>query len=192
VALVVRVREDRLGHTHSGEVVAPLSRAGRPFYFELRHRGWRYYADTAQRLLPVLIRGYPPLPPGPPAVDPDQEQLIEDENSDGLGERRLQARVRHAAGTRNGLAVERLFRVEQRLGPLGPTERKVLMAPTWHPPAVDDWRHEVPLVLLDVMFRPYTDVPCPTGNIVWLRPATADGYLRSLATAGVIQLATRP
>ena len=145
MAQSVRVREDWLGRTHSGEVIAPLSRAGRPFYFELRHRGWRYYSDTAQRLLPVLIRGYPPPPPGPPAVDPDQEQLIEDENSDGLGERRLQLRVWHAAVTRNWHAAELLVDAE-RTAPLDDAVREVLLAPTAQPPAVDEWRHEVPLV----------------------------------------------
>jgi len=56
----------------------------------------------------------------------------------------------------------------------------------------------VPLVLLEGMYRPYAnrtpplsgdgDVREPT-NIVWLRNAHPDTYLRSLAEAGVIELA---
>lgn len=190
---LVRVREDRLGRTHTGEVIAPPSRSGEPFYYSLRHDGWRFYAHSAQALLPVLIRGYPPLPAGPPAVDPDQEQLIEDENSDGLGERRLQARVRHAKGTRSWRQAVLVFDGETQLGRLPDAVRDVLLAPTFEPPVLEQpWRHQVPLVLLDVAYAPYSDLPCPIGNIIWLRPATADGYLRSLAAPGFIALAARP
>lgn len=190
---LVRVREDRLGHAHTGEVIAPPSRSGEPFHYELRRDGWRYYAHSAQALLPVLIRRYPPLPAGPPAIDPDQQQLVEDENSDGLGERRLQARVRHAKGTRTWQQAELVAEAETRVGPLPDEVRAVLLSRTQEPPVLDQpWTHEVPLVLVDVAYTPYSDRPYPAGNIVWLRPATADGYLFSLAAAGVIALAARP
>lgn len=190
---LVRVREDRLGRAHTGEVIAPPSRSGEPFHYALRHDGWRYYAHSAQALLPVLIRRYPPLPAGPPAGEPDQEQLVEDENSDGLGERRLQARVRHAKGTRTWRQGELVAAAETRLGQLPDPVRTVLLAHTQEPPVLEQaWTHEVPLVLVDVAYAPYSDRPCPAGNIVWLRPATADGYLRSLAAAGIILLAARP
>lgn len=190
---LVRVREDRLGRSHTGEVVAPPSRSGEPFYFELRREGWRYYAHSAQALLPVLIRGYPPLPAGPPAVDPDQQRLLEDEDSDGLGQRRLDARVRHAAATRSWLQGEQVAGAEQRSGRLPDPARQVLLAPAQDPPVLArPWTLEVPLVLLDVAYAPYSDRPCPIGNITWLRPATADGYLRSLAVAGVVALSARP
>ena len=193
MAELVRVREDRLGRTHSGEVVAPLSRSGAPFHYALRHRGWRFYADSAHPLLAVLIRGYPPLPAGPPAADPKQEQLVEDENSDGLGERRLRVRVRHATGTRTWLQGEQLAVGKQRLGRLDPAVREVLAAPTASPPVLaEPWTAQVPLVLVDVAYAPYTDRPVPLGNVLWLRSATADGYLLSLAAAGVIGLARRP
>lgn len=190
---LVRVREDRLGRAHTGEVVAPPSRSGEPFHYELCRAGWRYYAHSAQALLPVLIRRYPPLPAGPPAVDPDQEELVEDENSDGLGERRLQARVRHAKGTRTWQQAELVAFAEVRLGQLPEAVRAVLLSPTAEPPVLEQaWTHEVPLVLLDVAYAPYSDRPYPVGNVIWLRPATADGYLLSLAAAGVIALAARP
>lgn len=190
---LVRVREDRLGRAHTGEVIAPPSRSGEPFHYALRRGGWRYYAHSAQALLSVLIRGYPPLPAGPPAVDPDQKHLVEDENSDGLGQQRLQARVRHAKGTRTWEQGELVAAAEARLGQLPDPVRTVLLANTQEPPVLEQaWTHEVPLVLVEVAYAPYSDRPCPVGNIVWLRPATADGYLRSLAAAGLILLSARP
>lgn len=187
---VVRVREDRLGRTHSGEVVAPLSAAGEPFYFSLAYDGFRYYADSAQALLPVLIAGYPSLP----AVSGTSElpALVEDENSDGRGERRLQVRMRHARATRSWLAAERLVGAEERSGLVDPQVRTLVLAPTPELPGGGPWTHQVPLVLVDLDFRPHGHRPCPSGNVLWLRPATADGYLRSLAAAGAIALAHRP
>ena len=56
----------------------------------------------------------------------------------------------------------------------------------------------VPLVLLDALYRPYTDRQAPISgidgdvrdpsNILWLRTASADSYVQSLAHAGVVQL----
>lgn len=71
MAELVRVREDKVGRSRTGQVVAPLSRSGAPFHYALRHQGWRFYADSAQLLLPVLIGGYPP----PPEVPADGESL---------------------------------------------------------------------------------------------------------------------
>lgn len=57
----------------------------------------------------------------------------------------------------------------------------------------------MPLVLLTVHYRPYTDRPAPTSaidpdainprNLVWLRPGHPEAYLRSLAVAGAVRLA---
>lgn len=57
----------------------------------------------------------------------------------------------------------------------------------------------LPLVLLEGLYRPYADrlppLSGPDGdvrepsNIIWLRHSHPDAYLRSLAQAGVIDLA---
>ncbi len=66
-------------------------------------------------------------------------------------------------------------------------------------PDIQRWDPPVALVLLEGMYRPYTDrLPPRSGidgdvqdpsNIVWLRNAQSDRYIQSLAEAGVIDLA---
>lgn len=57
-----------------------------------------------------------------------------------------------------------------------------------------NWEHEVPLVLIDTDYAPFTERPTPTGSVVLLRPSSELEYLRSLSDAGMIQLfqAARP
>ncbi len=50
-----------------------------------------------------------------------------------------------------------------------------------------DWQHDVPLVLLDTDYEPYTGRRTPTGRIVWLRPALESSYLDSLAEIGAVR-----
>lgn len=50
-----------------------------------------------------------------------------------------------------------------------------------------DWQHDVPLVLLDTDYEPYTGRRTPTGPIVWLRPALESSYLDSLAEIGAVR-----
>lgn len=49
------------------------------------------------------------------------------------------------------------------------------------------WEHEVPLVLIDTDYAPYTARTRPTGRTVWLNPSTEVEYLASLAELGFIR-----
>lgn len=60
---------------------------------------------------------------------------------------------------------------------------------------IDLWSNDVPLILLDTSYYPYTSVPAPLSsegdyidvkNIVWLRPDNELGLLRSLSRIGYI------
>ncbi|MPY30748.1 hypothetical protein FNH09_05295 [Streptomyces adustus] len=57
------------------------------------------------------------------------------------------------------------------------------------------WTAGVPLVLLDINYRPHTTAERPTssgdGRILWLRPSSEWEYLESLHSIGVISIAVR-
>ena len=181
---LVRVREDRLRRTPAGQVLAPLAGSGAPFAYELRRDGWRYYANESDALLTVLIPDYPPLTDTSSAAGPD---------GDGRGPQRLALRSRHARATRTWLQAEYVVDAERRAGPLDASVREVLLSSGTAPLHLDaPWAHEVPLVVVDLAFTPHASQPAPLGNLLWLRPATADGYLRSLAHTGAIALSVRP
>lgn len=50
------------------------------------------------------------------------------------------------------------------------------------------WNRVVPLVLVSSDYHPYTLVPAPTGNIIWLDPRTEESLLRTAITAGALQV----
>jgi hypothetical protein len=78
-------------------------------------------------------------------------------------------------------------------------EREVLLGPRHIQPRVTSWNYEIPLVLVDVYYQPIGELPQPAAkpaarpdehpDLIWLSPATEETYLRSLAEAGVIDLA---
>ena len=82
-----------------------------------------------------------------------------------------------------------------------PEQEAILLADLDKMPDIQRWDPPVPLVLLEGMYRPYTDrLPPLSGidgdvqdpsNIIWLRNAHPDGYVQSLAAAGVIDLAVQ-
>lgn len=170
---VVTIAENRLPRTHSGEAVAPLGPSGTPLRWELRQDGRRVYADTADDLLTVIIRGYP-------AAGAE------------LAHEQLQARIKHAAAVKPQLTAHLLADATSAGdGVLGDADvLRTLSASAWHPVTLEaDWTHPVALVLLDVAYQPFTDRPAPCGNIVWLRPSGAEPYLRSLAATGLYAVA---
>lgn len=63
----------------------------------------------------------------------------------------------------------------------------------------DEWNSDVPLVLLDINYAPYTEVPTPLSgfgdfievpNLIWLRPTGELEFLRSLSRIGFITFGT--
>lgn len=82
---------------------------------------------------------------------------------------------------------------------LSPEQELVLLCDLDQMPDVARWDPPVPLVLLEGMYKPYTDrIPPISGidgdvrepsNIIWLRNAHPETYQVSLAEADVIDLA---
>lgn len=50
------------------------------------------------------------------------------------------------------------------------------------------WEHKVPLVLVTILFVPYTERDQPIGNIAWIDPTDDVTMLESLQSLGVIEL----
>ncbi len=165
----------------SGEVVAPLGPGGRPWRWEWvdEDRGERVYAATADELLGEWLPGY----------------------ARGDADSRLAVRVEHAAAVRAEVAAALVARAEADGTRIDPAARAVLLGSSWSPPEVRVWSHPVPLVLIDVFYKPFTTRPAPTSaldvdvveprNLLWLRPSSPEGYLRSLGRAGVASVAER-
>ncbi len=74
-------------------------------------------------------------------------------------------------------------------------EFEILMGPRHEQPNLNVWNCQVPLVLIDSFYAPYTEVKAPIGrylenddNLIWLTPGKGvEEYLKSLDAAGVIQ-----
>lgn len=158
------------------DVDVPLRADGRGYRYEMifdRARS-RAYADTTSELLAVLIGGY--------------ESLDTDE--------RLTSRIRYASDLLAPAQAAVLARADQRT--LAPEDLAVLTQPRFQPVVVDAWGCPVPLVLLDVHYAPYTNIPAPVSsledvtnpvNIHWVRPADEFELLASLDRLGLISLA---
>lgn len=154
----------------------PTRPDGSYFRFEMiADGGWsRYYDDTPAGLLTFLIPGYSNLQP----------------------EERVAARLRHS--------VDLQVRLQARLNvffattPRTAEENAVLMGQRNTPPRVSEWLSSVPLVLVDMFYQPYGDLPKPDSpepdddtlpTLWWLRPAEGElEYLRSLHEASLIDL----
>jgi hypothetical protein len=134
------------------------------------------YADAHEDLLAVLIDGYAAM---------DEQD-------------RLAARIR--------LAVRAQVRIQAALNAdvdpavwnaLDAEDREVLTGSRHEQPRIDFWDPEVPLVLVETGYAPFTDVDQPISgiadvryppNMIWLRPAEERDLLESLDRAGFIRL----
>ena len=177
---ILRIAPDRLPRNHHGDPVAPLTPTGSPYqlrWVDHDHGGDLVYAETADDLLGHWLPGYA-------TADPAGRALL---------------RAQHAVQIRDSLVAQLLGDAETNGITLTPEQEAILLADLDQMPAITRWDPPVPLVLLDGMYRPYTnrlppisgidgDVQNPS-NIIWLRNAHPDTYLRSLAEAGVIDLA---
>jgi hypothetical protein len=177
---ILRIAPDRLPRNHHGDQVAPLTPTGSPYqlrWVDHDHGGDLVYAETADDLLGHWLPGYA-------TADPAGRALL---------------RAQHAVQIRDSLVAQLLGDAETNGITLTPNQEAILLADLDQMPDITRWDPPVPLVLLDGMYRPYTnrlppisgidgDVQNPS-NIIWLRNAHPDTYLRSLAEAGVIDLA---
>ena len=169
-----RLQHSDLPRNHHGHPVAPLDPAGHPYQYcwHDTDRLELVYAATAADLLDEWIPGY---------LELDEPQ-------------RMYARAQHAISVRTGLVAQLAATATNLTG----DQERVLLADLSSLPDIDRWNSPVPLVLLDALYRPYTDRQAPISgidgdvrdpsNILWLRTASADSYVQSLAHAGVVQL----
>ncbi|HEY5880969.1 MAG TPA: hypothetical protein VIU11_18800 [Nakamurella sp.] len=176
---VLRLAADQLPRNHHGAPVAPLTPDGRPYrlrWVDHDHGDDLVYAETADDLLAHWIRGY--------------------QEADQLG--RALLRSQHAVQIRDALVAQFAADASTQVL-LTPEEEDVLLCDLGKMPDIARWDPPVPLVLLEGMYRPYTDRTPPISgidgdvqepsNIIWLRNAHPETYLASLAEAGVIDLA---
>lgn len=154
----------------------PLTDAGMPYRYEVIFDGGlnRGYAETLDDVADMVL----------PSVDADEH------DRDAAA---LSARITHALRTRVHLQAAMLAAHQDT--ERSDAEDAALNSPT--PPSVQEWTSAIPLVLIDTFYAPYTDVPCPLSsdgdvaepaNIIWLRPATPNGYLHTLLRAGIIAI----
>ena len=176
---IVRITADQLPRNHHGDPVAPLTTDGRPYrlrWVDHVDGGTLVYAQTADDLLAHWIPDYQ-------HADPPGRALL---------------RAQHAVQIRDALVAE--LAVDARAEELLTAEqRDILLCDLDQMPDLPRWDPSVPLVLLEGMYRPYTDRTPPISgidgdvrepsNIIWLRNAHPEPYLVSLAEAGVIDLA---
>lgn len=163
-----------IGNAPEGQLVtAPRRPDGGLYLWELVTADGRAraYADTVEELLDAVIPGHGGL---------------------GDGEAR-RAREQHAHAVRPYLQAEAA--AGQDLAALDDGERAVLAGET--SPDLAWWSQHFTLVLVDSDYAPEGTRPrplTPDGDvhdpptICWLRPATAEGYLMSLARAGWVSL----
>ena len=177
---ILRIAPDQLPRNHHGDPVAPLTPAGVPYqlrWVDHEHGGDLVYAETADDLLGHWLPGYRD-------ADPDEQALL---------------RAQHAVQIRDSLVAQLLVDAENNGITLTPEQEAILLADLDRMPDITRWDPPVPLVLLEGMYRPYTDrLPPLSGidgdvrepsNIIWLRNSHADGYVQSLAAAGIIDIA---
>lgn len=176
---VLRIAPGQLPRNHHGDQVAPLTPAGLPYQYrwvDHDHGGDLVYAETADDLLDEWIPGYRD-------AEPSGRALL---------------RAEHAVRIRDALVAHLLVDAETRGINLTPEQEAILLTDLDQMPDIPIWDSPVPLVLLEGMYRPYTDrlpplsgidgdVRDPT-SIIWLRNAHPDGYVQSLAEGGIINL----
>lgn len=161
-------------------LVVPTRKDGSPYKYEMVcDNGWaRVYGDTPGELLCYLIHGYENL---------------------SSKEEKVKARLEHAVAAQLRLQAQiNVFfaETEKTNG-----ERIILQGPRTSPPMITEWACEIPLVLVDMYYRPYTDVAPPTTaqfiaqrelgikNIWWLCPAESEmAYLKSLHETSFVDI----
>lgn len=155
--------------------------------------GWAYalvdndgqviFSDNAGELVALLIQGYADIP----ASDTGHDLALV---------ARYEALVEIAERAQRFLVDEAIER-----GTLDPLEAgedvlTALFAPRERPWGGMDgpdgqvsfeWDRPVPLILIATDYAPFTDRPCPTGNVLFLDPSTELSFMVSLDTLGLVK-----
>jgi len=157
------VRNTRQG---SDAPAAPQRDTGIGYTYELIAGDRRVYADTPAELLDFLILGYAQM-----------ESELD----------KLTARIRHALGT--VVRVQAVLNDMYSEAAVTPQEFEALRSGGGA--QVDTWDCPVPLVLVESLYAPVTDVARPlpgAGSILWLQPEEEFEYLVTLHALGVVVL----
>lgn len=162
-----------------GDIIDPVKADGSRYRYEMifEQGRTRAYADTAADLLDVFIDGYSDLDEG----------------------ERLKARIEYATGLLAPMQATILHGSDQ--SDLSEEDRAVILQPRHEPVVVGEWSATVPLVLLDVHYVPFSDIPAPVStfgdvanpsNLMWLRPSDEYEFLMSLHRIGIINIGENP
>jgi hypothetical protein len=167
-------------NSREGEAPAdpPRHDDGALYPYAMFYDGLKYiaYADDLVDLLETLSPGY-------------------QEKSEG---EQLQARIRLAIDAQVGVQANINANIDpEKWNALSEEDRAVLTGPRYEQPRVDFWDPEVPLVVVESGYAPYTDIDQPISgiadvqnppNMIWLRPIDEWDLLTSLHDAGFITL----
>lgn len=179
------IRNSRQGDEEAP--LSPLHEDGTRYPYAMRFDGGKYlgYADSPAELLGLLIDGYEDL-------EPQAQQVA-----------RIRLAVRVQVVTQGLINANTEPEVWEALSE---AERAVLNGPRFEQPhgwggddpMGDVWESaEVPLVLVETGYAPYTDIEKPISgvadvlnppNMIWLRPVEEWEFLESLANTGHIDL----
>lgn len=132
------------------------------------------FADTLEEILDTLIPGYATLS--------EEDQDV--------------ARIQYAQNAAATVQASILAELEE--GDISPEEYAILSAPRQLPqPTVKFWESEVPLIIVDTSYAPFTDVPAPSSALgstleesnVWIiSPMDSEVFLMNLHEIGFLRL----
>lgn len=140
--------------------------------------GTTHLSDSASELIGIGLDGYPVTV----ETDDDATAALEMRYDDLLGYAAHFQRFLVAAAQEND--VVNLVEVDDETLTTMLQERSI-------PFSGPSWTFPVPLVLLVTDYTPYTTIPAPQGNLVWLDPSTELTYLQSLDRVGAVKLFIR-
>lgn len=145
---------------------SPRKLDGNFYTYELICGDNRAYSDTPGDLIAYLIPGY---------LDTDSPLV------------RMESRIRHALGA--ACRLQAVINDLHSQTPRSPYEHQILFAMgTRH---VDVWDCLVPLVLVDSLYAPVTQLDRPlqgAGVVFWLEPEDEFNYLVSLQLLGLVSV----
>jgi hypothetical protein len=98
------------------------------------------------------------------------------------GERRT---AREVFATALAVKLQAAFLIGQEVSDV---DSALLLSDKGAPVNVETYAGEVPLMLVESQFAPFTEVPAPNGRVMWVRPVDEWLFAVSLAEAGVVDV----
>ena len=173
--------------THTADeadtLTAPPHEGGEPRPVVLLHNEvGTTYADTATELVGVLIPGYDAIPAetggDTPASDADHDTALGMRYDQAVQTVTVLQESHLAAATLNGDFDPEVASEDTLTTMLG--GKTVVFTGA-------EWPEAVPLYLIATDYAPFTDVPRPAGNVVYLDPSMETAYLISLHEVGLVR-----